>query len=358
MKATFTLLLSVLFLFHFVSRSSAVDVDLYGDVRIRTWREWQRAAEGETFANGSSTRENFNMNLQGNSRVGARITVSDEFSALAEAGFSESTVNIRHLVGHWHFGAGTFSVGQSLTPVNHANSRRTCHDDRGLRGFGEPYTGRRPMLQLAVSDFKFAFVKPTGVSNLHTQDKDENESELNQRMPRLEMAYQRVVDPLTLQAFGGYHHYTMEAPGQDFDIHSYMAGTGLWWRPGNAYMRGVGYYARNVRQFGQYISPLQPGSFGSARIDDNRVIDNDTLGVVLFSGYRVNDGLSLEAGYGYIQSRDSVSGADTSKWQAYYVQARITLAKGMMVVPELAVDESRDSDERVVYLGAKWQASF
>ncbi len=81
----------------------------------------------------------------------------------------------------------------------------------------------------------------------------------------------------------------------------------------------------------------------------------------------VSDTLTLEAGFGYIETEwdTDVAGVNTQEDDAisYYVNASITLAPGVFVIPELGVLDQRDSalgadEAKTTYFGAKFQINF
>lgn len=336
--------------------AAAMDWDFYASVRVSTLYEWTRAADSETFADGSRHDVDFNMQLQRNSRIGARVKVDDELSGVAELGISEEDVRLRHLIAHWDFGPGRFSIGQTRTPVGRQDSRRVRDCDPGLTDFGEPFVGRRPLIQLSVHGVTVAAVKPHSARNI--LDPDNEHSDVDNLMPRLEWSWQHTAGRLSYDLLGGYHTYTIATPETSFDIESYMAGAGLWFRLDDAFMRAIGYHARNARQFGQLLT-AQPASFGSAKFDeDGRLVDNDVLAGALFGGYQFNDRIETEIGYGYIQSKDDASGTATDRWHCYYAQLPVELRPGITVTPEVALIRSSGSKERTIYAGAKWQMDF
>ncbi|MBW1732686.1 MAG: hypothetical protein JRJ75_17760, partial [Deltaproteobacteria bacterium] len=84
------------------------------------------------------------------------------------------------------------------------------------------------------------------------------------------------------------------------------------------------------------------------------------LGVV---GFKVNDMLTLEAGYGYTSADSDDSSLEDDKTQAYYVQAVISPAKGVYIIPEIGKYDYKDTNKGVdegteTYFGAKWQINF
>ena len=338
-----------------VLHAQAVDWEFYGIAKVKTIYEFNKAADGKTFADGEDDDTDFDMGLQANSRVGAKVKVSEELSGVAELGISDSAVTTRHLYGTWKFDEGALTIGQTRTPIGRQDSLRVWGDDAGLTAFGEPYLGRRPLIQLESHGLKVALVKPHSITNIYANTNAT--SEVDNLMPRVEASYQHKIGIASIDAFGGFHTYEISSTVENFDVHSGMAGAGFWLKPDPAYVRAIGYYARNARQFGQYLTP-QPNSFGSAKIVDDEVVNNDLFAGAIFGGYKFNDKFSAEIGYGYTQSEDDAEDAETTKWQCYYAQVDYKIAKGISVTPEFGIMEDMDTNKSTTYVGARWQASF
>ena len=336
-------------------QAAAIDWEIYGIAKVKTFYEYNEAADGKTFADGETDDLDFDMGLQGNSRVGVKAKVSEELSGVAELGVSESAVTTRHLYGTWKFEGGALTIGQTRTPIGRQDSLRVWGDDAGLTAFGEPYLGRRPLIQIETHGLKLALVKPHSITNIYANTNAT--SEVDNLLPRLEASYQRKFGMASVDAFGGFHAYEISSAEQDFDVLSYMAGAGFWLKPDPAYVRAIGYYAQNARQFGQYLAP-QPATFGSAKIVGDEVVDNELFAAAVFGGYKFSEKVSAEIGYGYSQSEDDVDGSEATKWQCYYAQVDYKLFKGVSVTPEIGVMEDVDSHKSTTYVGARWQASF
>ncbi len=338
-----------------ILQANAVDWEFYGIAKVKTFYEFNSAADGKTFADGEDDDADFDIGLQSNSRVGAKAKVNESLSGVAELGISDSAVTTRHLYGKWKYDGGAFTIGQTCTPVGRQDSLRVWGDDAGLQAFGEPYLGRRPLLQLETHGFKVALVKPHSITNIYVNTNAT--SEVDNLLPRLEASYQHKIGIGSVEVFGGFHTYEISSTVENFDVQSGMAGAGFWIKPDPAYVRAIGYYSRNARQFGQYLSP-QPATFGSAKIVNDEVVNNDLFAGALFGGYKFSEKISAEIGYGYSQSEDDTDDAEASKWHSYYAQVNYMLAKGISVTPEFGVVEDIDTHKSTTYVGARWQASF
>ncbi|MCG8568295.1 MAG: hypothetical protein MI747_24765, partial [Desulfobacterales bacterium] len=134
----------------FAMTASAADWNFYGNARIATF-----VADNDT-----TNDTEFSESLHGNSRIGAKVKVSDELSGRFEYGAFEGNANIRLLYGAWNFGAGTLIVGQDYAPAWMSVSNQAYAGDNGLGGWGENYTDRTPQIKLVFGGLKLAFLEP------------------------------------------------------------------------------------------------------------------------------------------------------------------------------------------------------
>ncbi len=95
--------------------------------------------------------------------------------------------------------------------------------------------------------------------------------------------------------------------------------------------------------------------------------DVDYLGYTLVAGFKVNDMITLEAGYGGISSEANAVGTWEDDARAYYINATINLAKGVFIVPEFGALDKQDikngthkstEQGKLTYFGLKWQINF
>ncbi len=273
--------------------------DFYGSARIATF--YTDVSEGVD--------DGFYLDLQSNSRIGAHVKVNDELKGRFEYGASGGNANIRLLYGEWDFGSGKIRVGQAYSPLILGYAVQVYGGDLGLVGRGTVYSGRNPMIELRFGDFKIAAVKPTYA---------------NQDTPTIEAKYTFKFDAGEIQIAGGY-----DGGGNDID-ESYLVGVagkvnlGAFSLSGNIW---TGEYAENLIAI--------------------KVEGEDNFGYTVVAGFKLNDTIKFEAGYGYAEG-------DDSDIYGYYLQAPITVAPSVWIVPEIGTDYSGDTD----YIGAKWQINF
>ena len=105
-----------------------------------------------------------------------------------------------------------------------------------------------------------------------------------------------------------------------------------------------------------YVSPTLNGV---ANWDGTRITDNDGYGGHFSLGYAINKMLKMEGGYGYVKTELDSGTATKNDAEAYYLQATITMAPGVMVVPEIGtIDYKQKGELKVDYIGMKWQIDF
>jgi photosystem II stability/assembly factor-like uncharacterized protein len=118
---------------------------------------------------------------------------------------------------------------------------------------------------------------------------------------------------------------------------------------GPAYVKGNVYMGENA---GDLIWINTGGSTGVGAPG----ADVDNLGFVLVAGMKANDFASFEAGYGWAEVD---LGAADDEVKSYYLQATLTLAPGVYIVPEIGqVDMVEAGQPDYTYYGAKWQINF
>lgn len=327
----------------FALSAVAADWNFYGSARVETF-----VTDKDNPA-GTSDTKSLSESLQGNSRIGASVKVSDELTG----GFEYGTgVNVRKLYGEWNFGAGKFLVGQTYTPMNWFYSNQVYGVDNDLLAQGGLYSGREAMLQLTFGSFKIAAVAPD-TDDLGTGFSSEVD------IPAIEASYTYTVNNLTLEVAGGYQSYELVSGATTYDIDSYVVALGGMVNFGPAFFNANVYSGENA---GSLIEISVDGDNawddGLAAISGNQVLDNDCFGFVVVAGYKFNDMFTMEAGYGYAETElDNAVAED--EVASYYVNATVTLAPGVFFVPEIGkIDGEESTDIDTTYYGVKWQINF
>jgi len=319
----------------------AADWNFYGSARVATF--WD---DVETIGSGADSETDYNQALQGNSRIGANVKVSDELTGRFEYG---TGVNVRILWGEWNFGSGSLGVGQHYTPLNWFYSNQVWGGDTDLLPFGGVYSGRQGMLQLKFGGLKLAMLAPKTANSITGASTETT-------IPGLEASYNMKFDALSVNLGAGYQTFEANVGSLSYDVDSWVLAAGAKMDLGAFYVAGDLYFGENAGSIIAIGPSWGEGTAGG--IVNGSVDDADNLGFIIVAGFNMNDMLSFEGGYGYTESElDSANDADeTSSW---YLNATITMAPGVFVVPEFGmVDGEEDGDGETTYFGAKWQINF
>jgi hypothetical protein len=353
MKKLMALIAAIAMVAGFTMTAAAADWNFYGSARISTFiTDW----DGEDYilvANGDDDDTDFNHGLQGNSRLGANVKVSDELSGRFEFGINNSTVTSRLIYGVWNFGSGKLTVGKFYSPMNFFLSNQVFNGDGNMLNYGGLYSGRNDGVQLTFGNFKLAFLSPA-TSSLNVGVP----TDLDTTIPKIEASYRMALGDGFVQVAGGYNTYEFDNFVVDDDVDSYIVALAAGMNFGAAYVKGNGWLGQNVGQYGIWHATAD-----DAMVIGTSVEDNDAWGVLIVGGFKVNDMYSLEAGYGYTESEMDVSGADADSIAAYYIQCTVNLAPGVFIVPEIGYidgdeDQFGNDDPDTMYYGLKWQINF
>jgi len=373
MKKLFVILSAIMFAVVFAIPASAgvgegaTDWDFYGSVRMQTFSVYQDESNpyNETEFDDRDSR----WDLNPVSRIGAKVH-SGDIGGCFEYGHSDdgSKVTLRKLYGTWDFGAGELTVGRQHTPI-HFVLNQVYDNDYGLRGFGAFYV-YAPMIQVKVDGFKLAFVKP-GVGDpedmLPEQDPEDPmpRVDYDTTYPKIEASYTWAMDTFSVKAFGGWSTFeVVVANDREYDVTCYIYGVAGVANVGPVTLKAMVWNGQNVGLYGLTNAP-EVDFTPNYEADDIR--DNNGYGGVASIGVKINDVIGVEAGYGYVTGEDDPAGKNNNDeaW-AVYLQAPITLAQGVMVVPEIGHYDyetdgtaGNDTDQgHESYFGAKWQIAF
>jgi hypothetical protein len=336
-------------------------------------------------------------NLQTNSRIGAKVK-GDKVEAQFEFGVTSDggggNVSTRRLYGIWKFGEGWgLKVGKDYTPIIFFLSGQVFNNDSGLKKLGVAYGDRRGQIavegKLGPGMLKFALIDPS-TSTLSTPD-----STTEKILPKIEASYQmKFTDAISAHAFGGYQTYDIKSANLLFggtdsrSVNSWVVGLGADMNFGPFYVKPQVSYYQNGAVAGwlnaNYLTATKRGfvedfnaDFGTAIPVDTvstEVLDGNNLMAMLAVGFKPTESLRLEAGVGYVGfDTDSIQGISIkNNYMEYYLQAVITLAKGVYIIPEVGYrDFGKDEGDRppfvvapdtdngsLFYAGAKWQIDF
>ncbi|WP_321493098.1 hypothetical protein [uncultured Desulfobacter sp.] len=322
----------------------AADWNFYGSARVQTF--WSDV----DVIDGADGDVQYSETLHSNARIGANVKVSDELTGRFEYGASGGNANIRLLYGEWNFGAGKLLVGQDYAPLNYLYSNQVGGEDFNLLSVGGVYAGRQAQVCVKFGGFKLAVLNPrTQTTGTATVDQVV--------IPAIQAAYALNLDMLGLEFGGGYSSFDTSAG----DVDSYVLTMGAKLDIAGFFMKGDVYYGENA---GNFISMDLDGSIGQynqagfADASGTEVLDNECIGFMVLAGFKINDMVTIEAGYGFAQAElDNANSND--QVASYYINTTITFAPGVFIVPEVGyVDGQEAGDLETLYYGLKWQINF
>lgn len=356
------IVIAALFAMVFSGTALAADWNFYGSARVRWFMtdssEDVSAASsgyagyiGNPLAAGNSFQQG-QFGVQSNSRIGARVSAGD-----VGGRFEYGTgVNTRLLYGTWNFGGGEFLAGQFYTPTYYGLSNQVADGDNGLAGFGAPFS-RLPGLQLKFGGFKVALVTQGTASTGGTATIAKTNI-----LPKLEAAWNGNAGPVRIHVSGGYT--AMEAVDTSDNgqtTTSYLLQAMAKYSAGPFMIGGSVLWGQNVSNYGWNVGPAVAWT---ATNTGATVYDSTGYGFTIVAGWKINDMLGLEGGYGYILAdADAAVAPNDDTAMSYYLQLPITLADGVFIVPEYSkfdYDESNTGAKEgdVSYFGAKFQINF
>ena len=371
MKKLFVMIAAVAFVVAFTAPSFAAEWSFYGSARMSTFWTDRDFGDG-TNDSGADDDLDLAHGLQGNSRIGANVKVSDNLTGRFEYGHS-STADVRLLYGEYDFGGFKLGVGQNYQPLCLFYSAATYGPDNNMLDVGGVYTGRDPAVWAKFGGFKIALLTPnvsaidpieettTWPGGVETTVTEGVVADTDVTIPQIQVGYDFKIAGLKLSVAGGWQSYQIvDVNDGDDNVNSYMVAVGVSYNMGPFYFGGDYWTGKNTGNLGQATFGFAPDI--SAGADANGVLDNDSHGFLVVAAFSLSDMLRFEAGFGYAVG-DLDEAAKKDETSAYYLQAQINLAKGVSIVPEIGYydlkDDSAGNDQgTATYYGLKWQINF
>jgi predicted porin len=379
MRKLFALLAAIAMVAAFTLPVMAQETEwsFYGSVRMTTfWDKWDRAAMNNYFGTAHIDDDSdLTWANQSNSRLGARVSAGD-ISGRIELGLNDEGargVRARLVWGQWDFGVGSIRIGRDYSPSELWNgSNQVWWIDNALTGMGYFYAGRNDQIKFIFpvggGELQFAFVEPS-TNGAPVAAATGLATESDTTIPKLEAMFTRNFGPVYWILTGGYNTYkeNIIATEVDHSIDSWVIGTCLGYTAGPFYAYGSIYAGQNLVEYGQSFGyDWEQGAVFNAAT--NSIEDDDTWGGSIVAGYSPMDILTLEGGWGLIESKvDLAPGVESKdKSQMYYLQARIQVAKGFRIIPEIGKYDLKDREAAGVttdqgdnvYFGAQWRIDF
>jgi hypothetical protein len=375
------------------SPALAVDWNFYGSARMATFWTDRDYGDGLNAAGTDDEDSDLQWAFQGNSRIGATVKAENlkgQFElGLKGAGTGDVDVGTRRLYGVWDFGAGKLKVGKDYTPISQFISGQVFDGDLGLLGIGTMYANRTGQISLSFGGFEVALIQPnTGLASGMTSTLYVDSAaggtgavtritnpaftggDVDTYLPKIEAKFGMAFDMFNFNIRGGYQRYSIEdavspATGNqnDIDVTSYAIGGDAGLNLGAFYVKGALSYGQNTGNAAWHVDGNHTAGSQALFNNDDDVDDTETWMCALVLGFKFTDQMGFEGGFGYRNDDPDVNGADEDEaWEAY-VQAPISLAPGVWVIPEFGytdyMDDSAGDDEgNRWYLGGKWQIDF
>jgi hypothetical protein len=137
MRKLLVVLAAIAFAAAFTAPAFAAEWSFYGHTRLTTF--WADEDFGD-FVNAAGADDDLDLNhdLQGNTRIGANVKVSDNLVGRFEVGFG-SSISRRLHYGEYDFGAFKLLVGQTYGPVNIFISNQVFGGDSDMLPYGRVY---------------------------------------------------------------------------------------------------------------------------------------------------------------------------------------------------------------------------
>jgi len=358
MKKLFVLIAAVAFVAAFAAPSFAAEWSFYGHARMTTF--WVDQDFGD-YVGPSGADDDFDLihDLQGNTRIGAKVKVSDNLTGQFEYGITTSAVNSRLIYGVYDFGGFKLKVGQDYIPTNFFISNQVCPvlggGDDNLLPYGGFYFGRRPEIAGIFGGLEVALVRAEAPAVLGYPGVDTDVT-----LPMLAAKYSFKVAGLSLQVAGGYQTYkVVDANDDDEDVNSYVGGIAATYNMGPFMLGGNYWMGRNVGNMWKWDAGYADAVYDPV---DEDMLDNDGWGFIIVGAFTASDMLRFEAGYGF-SSFDIDEAPTEDETSSMYLQAKITFAKGVFIVPEVGVidlkDDPGEGDQGdITYYGLQWQIRF
>jgi predicted porin len=340
----FIVILAVIALVGAFTATAMADVELYGSARFRTYYadvddgagphpdtdgdlEWRQGFLARFGANFKSDK------VTGKFELDSRTTDNIESGSQAS---SVGMLRLRHLWGEYDFGAGKLMIGQNF-PLFDAPVSNIAYYSGGLQKFGGMgYTvARTGQIRLTFGNLRLAFLPPdTNKGGLGAF------SEVNTTFPKAELRYDMKMDAFSLNFIGGYQTYEIEdlATRNTEDISSYVLGVRGKVDLGPFYV-GAGL---NYRQNGGNYGVWTTSSKESAALEGGSIKDAEGIGFVAAAGWKINDMFSLEASYASLTTEQDTGPANEDDEVAYGLMAKIALAPGVIIQPELIFEDNKD----------------
>jgi len=398
----FTILFAAFALVCFAVPAMAVDWNFYGSARMAATYVSDDFDDTTNKAGTDDKDAETVWDLQGNTRFGARVK-SENLKGRVEFSVSESNIGSRLLWGEWDFGSASLLVGKDYTPGASqfiSTSVWTGRSegvnggfgaDANILGIGALYGSRHGQLKLKFGGFQIALIESsTGYIGgltataattttatvgatpgvvVQTAPAAGANGDIDDYLPKIQALWGMAFDTWNFDIGAGYQTYQIEdvsyisggaTKTDDVDVDSYFVSGTAGVNLGAFTIKTALSYGQNIANAG-WNAAIGSGATWDGKDDTD---DVDTFMGSVVGVLRLSDMLAFEGGFGYRQDKFDVNVKEDKpkKWQTY-VQAFITLAPGVYILPEIGYIDwgksTADLDQgSTVYLASKWQIDF
>ena len=354
MRKLFILLAAVAFAFAFTTPAKA-DVNFSGMVSFETYMQ---SISNDT----PGTTDNDDL-LWAMSTSGSRLTANfkeGDISALYEIRFN-LTSYVRHWFASWNFGAGVLGIGQTWTP-EFSCIGSVMRGDGAADPLDPACSARIPFISVKFGGLMIA------AGEVHTADVyGAPYTDYEITLPKLMASYNLNVAMVGLKFFGGINNYGQRDPVTDVskDVDCYVWGITASAGFGPLTVKGMYWGGQNTVEYGA-APPDQTGQFFNATYVAPTLYDTDMNAYGIDVAYKVSDMIGVAAGYMAATQELDAPGTWEDKTATYFVQASISLAKGVTLWPEYAVIDRKDvnlngtkvEQDTSTWIGVYWRIAF
>jgi hypothetical protein len=378
MKKLIIILAAIAMVGAFTATSMAAEWNFYGSSRMTTvYYDKSKEAVGDITPGNPALFDDQDMTWtnQSNTRIGAKVKASDAVSGRFEFAVWAPGVSTRLMYGEYNFGSGSLLVGQDYTPVDQILSNsigalayQITGTDPVADGEGDAltigsfYESRKPQIKLKFGNLQLAFIQmATTTEDVYT--------DIDTTIPKIEVNYAFKTDAFSITPYAGYNSVEMANPATDnsITVDSYVVGAAGKINFGPMSVAANVFWAQNAQNFGRLNRGLYDGAVLNAAGTDTE--DASTWGGQVIAGFKLSDMFAFGAGYSYDHNEVDLAGGatgenDPSHW---YVNATITLAPGVYIIPEIGMFDFGDDEVSNVatidqgdctYYGVEWKINF
>jgi len=258
----------------------------------------------------------------------------------------------------WNFGAGTLTIGYMVSPTMNpvANLARASRN-----GFGDAFLEHNEQINLKIGGLSVSLVEPEPTVNdpaglgaifhplgLAVPVTFPATADVDMTMPKLAASYTFGFGPLSIVLFGDYVTWDAidTSINKSYDMDSYVFGTTIRAGFGPFGFGGTIWTSENPVEgnnfFTGYIFSNPLASYYEVATDS--IDDVDALGFCVAGSYKINDMISIQAGYGEVTYERQVTGfrEDETAQSSWWINLPVNLAPGVQIIPEYSSEDYQD----------------